>query len=200
MYHASLLLLHHAGPARNWEGERMYGHWFDGDGMISKVVFKDGRVYAQNRFVSTDSWDPNAPEGERAAGTRRPWTPRPGGWRKNVFKQTGNLANTSVMVKGGKLYALYEGGKPTEIDPVTLETVGESDLGGIQVGKSDEAFYSAHPTTDRDTGETFNIGMGGAKGALEITKLSPDGVLQKSATYTPPASLFWHDNTITDEF
>ncbi|CBN76892.1 carotenoid oxygenase [Ectocarpus siliculosus] len=182
------------GPARNWEGERMYGHWFDGDGMISKVVFKDGRVYAQNRFVSTDSWDPNAPEGKRAAGTRRPWTPRPGGWRKNVLKQTGNLANTSVMVKGGKLYALYEGGKPTEIDPVTLETLGERDLGGIQ------AFYSAHPTTDRDTGETFNIGIGGAKGALEITKLSPDGVLQKSTTYTPPASLFWHDNTITDEF
>lgn len=100
-------------------------------------------MYAQNRFVSTDSWDPNAPEGERAAGTRRPWTPRPGGWRKNVFKQTGNLANTSVMVKGGKLYALYEGGKPTEIDPVTLETLGERDLGGIQVGKADEVF--AHP-------------------------------------------------------
>lgn len=65
---------------------------------------------------------------------------------------------------------------------------------------SHQAFYSAHPTTDRDTGETFNIGIGGAKGALEITKLSPDGVLQKSASYTPPASLFWHDNTITDEF
>lgn len=42
--------------------------------------------------------------------------------------------------------------------------------------------------------------MGLSKGALEITKLSPDGVLQKSASYTPPASLFWHDNTITDEF
>lgn len=37
MYHAALLLLHHTGPARNWEGERMYGHWFDGDGMVGKV-------------------------------------------------------------------------------------------------------------------------------------------------------------------
>lgn len=100
-------------------------------------------MYAQNRYVSIDSWDPNAPEGERAAGARRPWTPRPGGWRKNVFRQTGNLANTSVMVKGGKLYALYEGGKPTEIDPVTLETLGERDLGGIQVVKADGVY--THP-------------------------------------------------------
>lgn len=96
-------------------------------------MFKDGRVYAQNRFVSTDIWDPDAPEGEGAAGAARAWTSRPGGWRKNVFKLPGNPVNTSVMVKGGKLYALCEGGKPVEMDPVTLETLGVSDLGGIQV-------------------------------------------------------------------
>lgn len=89
-------------------------------------------MYAQNRFVSTDAWDPDAPEGERACAVRG-WTPRPGGWRKNVFKLTTNPANTSVMVKGGKFFALCEGGKPVEMDPVTLDTLGENDLGGIQV-------------------------------------------------------------------
>lgn len=99
---------------------------------VDQVVFKDGRVYAQNRFVSTDVWDPSAPEGERAAGAVRVWTPRPGGWLKNVFKLPANPVNTSVMFKGGKLFALCEGGKPVEMDPVTLDTLGESDLGGIQ--------------------------------------------------------------------
>lgn len=83
---------------------------------------------------------------------------------------------------------------------LSSSTVQWHDAPILSAALSPQAFYSAHPTTDRDTGETFNIGIGGAKGALEITKLSPDGVLQKSATYTPPASLFWHDNTITDEF
>lgn len=99
----------------------------------TKVVFKDGRVFAQNRFVSTGVWDPNAPEGQGSAGARRGWTPRPGGWLKNAFRLPGNPVNTSVMVKGGKLYALCEGGKPVEMDPVTLETLGERDLGGLKV-------------------------------------------------------------------
>lgn len=63
----------------------------------------------------------------------RVWTPRPGGWLKNIFNPPVSVRNTSVMIKGGKLYALFEGGKPAEIDPMTLETLGESDLGGIQV-------------------------------------------------------------------
>eukprot|EP00904_Undaria_pinnatifida_P007140 jgi/Undpi1/3556/HiC_scaffold_16.g06928.m1 len=161
---------------------------------IFKVVFKDGRVYAQNRFVATDSWDPDAPEGKGSAGAVRGWTRRPGGWLKNVFKLPAKTLNTSVMLKGGKLYALGEGSKPSEIDPVTLETLAESDLGGIQ------AFYSAHPSTDVLTGETFNIGIGGEKGAIEVSRLYPNGTLDKSSSFVPPASAFWHDNTITDEY
>lgn len=111
-----------------------------------------------------------------------------------MLKPMGNTLNTNVMVKGGRLYALYEASKPAELDPVTLETLGESDLGGIQ------ALYSAHPTTDPATGETFNIGTGGAKGALELTRLSPDGTLEQSASFTPPAVLYWHDNTLTKDF
>ena len=90
-------------------------------------------MYAQNRFVDSDSWDSSAPEGRGSARIPRAWTPRPGGWLKNVFKLPGNVRNTSVMIMGGKLYALCEAGKPVEIDPLTLETLQENDLGGIQV-------------------------------------------------------------------
>ncbi|CAN0106647.1 unnamed protein product [Laminaria digitata] len=107
--------------------------------------------------------------------------------------------NTNVMLKGGKLYALSEGSKPSEMDPVTLETLAESDLGGIQVTPR-IGFYSALPKTDVSTGETFNIGIGGKKGAVEVTRLSPNGTLDKSASFIPPAALFWHDNAITEEY
>lgn len=65
---------------------------------------------------------------------------------------------------------------------------------------SKQSYFSAHPTTDVSTGETFNIGIGGKKGAVEVMRLSPDGTLDKSTSFTPPASLFWHDNTITEEY
>lgn len=64
----------------------------------------------------------------------------------------------------------------------------------------EQAFYSAHPTTDVQTGETFNIGIGGSGGSVELTRLSPDGVVEKSSSFTPPASLFWHDNGLTSEY
>ena len=40
-----------------------------------------------------------------------------------------NLANTNAVAWGGKLLALYEAGVPILLDPHTLETVGEYDLG-----------------------------------------------------------------------
>ena len=31
-------------------------------------------------------------------------------------------------------------------------------------------------------------------------RLSPDGTLDESASFIPPAVIFWHDNTITEEY
>lgn len=107
--------------------------YFEHISVFLQVVFNHGKVYVQNRFVSTEGWDPDAPEGRRSAGAVRAWTARPGGWLKNVLRLPVSMRNTNVMVEGGKLYALYEGGKPTEMDPVTLDTLGERDLGGIKV-------------------------------------------------------------------
>ena len=51
-----------------------------------------------------------------------------------------------------------------------------------------------------NTGKTFNIGIGGAKGTVEVTRLSADGSFEKSASFTPPTSLYWHDNAVTEEY
>ena len=56
---------------------------------------------------------------------------RDGGPIANAFDlHQKNLANTNIMAWGGKVYALYEAGRPVELDPETLETLGESSLDG----------------------------------------------------------------------
>ncbi len=47
-------------------------HPFDGDGMIHKVSFRDGKVSYANRFVRTEAWRPSS----RRAGRCGP------GWRR----------------------------------------------------------------------------------------------------------------------
>ena len=40
-----------------------------------------------------------------------------------------NTANTNIIVHGGKLLALMEGAPAVELDPRTLETLGEEHYG-----------------------------------------------------------------------
>lgn len=54
--------------------------------------------------------------------------------------------------------------------------------------------------TDPSTGETFSIALGGKNGALEITRVSSDGTLDKSALYVNPTSTIWHDTKLTEEY
>ena len=63
---------------------------------------------------------------------------------------------SSFSTTRGKLLALYEGGRPWQLDPDTLETVGEYDFDGELKGGYT---YSAHPTWDPATGELFNFGI-----------------------------------------
>ena len=42
-----------------------------------------------------------------------------------------NTANTQVISFGGKVLALFEAGLPHRLDPSTLETLGEDDMGGV---------------------------------------------------------------------
>lgn len=61
-----------------------------------------------------------------------------------------NVANTHVLFMGdNELYALWEAGVPFQIDPTTLETVGESSLyGAINDGDIANNRYAAHYKID----------------------------------------------------
>ena len=116
-------------------GGQRFAHILDGDGFVSALDFlppldeaedADGQKRAQvqyrGRFVETEGF-----LREQTADTilyRNVFgTERKGGALANAFDiHLKNPANHNVMEWGGRLLALWDGGEPYELDPLTLET------------------------------------------------------------------------------
>ena len=179
---------------RNSIGGQKFGHWFDGDGMINAVTLNNGKVHYQNRYVRTEKFVRES-EAQRIL-YRGVGTQVPGGMLKNMFRTPGNAANTNVILHGGKLLALWEGGKPYELDPATLETIGEYDFGGgIKSGQP----FSAHPRLDPRTGDLYNFGVFGVpKPKLHFYRVNAQGdVVANNSQYVGDYAMC-HDFVITD--
>jgi all-trans-8'-apo-beta-carotenal 15,15'-oxygenase len=115
---------------------------------------------------------------------------------KNMFRTPGNAANTSVILHGGKLLALWEGGKPWELDPATLETIGEYNYEG---GLSASQPFSAHPRLDPRSGTLFNFGVFGVpKPKLHFYRVGANGRLLANTSRYVGDYAMCHDFAITD--
>lgn len=175
------------GPAKFRRPGGSVGHWFDGDGMVRKFQIADGEARITARFVDTVKRRHDAAAGAvitpgfgTAAGPGAVLT----------GPDDANAANTSVMMAGGELWALWEGGSPTVLDPATLETRGfktlRPDLKGMP--------FLAHPRVQPD-GTVWNLGLSGRRAV--VWKLAPDGALQKAEVITLPRASYMHDFTAT---
>lgn len=198
------------GPGRQRIGDTKYGHWFDGDGMLCAFSFDpDGeqgangpRVRFKNRYVRTPKYiDETQAQDVRYRGFG---TQLPGGLRKNFGKASGNPANTNTIWHGGHLLALYEGGKPWELDPATLETKGEFTYDGAL--KKPEVF-SAHGKVHPGTGDYISFGAGvsgiglkGLKPCLHVYRINPAGDLYKRSAVPLDTFPFCHDFALTDRY
>ena len=141
-------VLYRCGPARFSIGGEPYLHWFDADGAVAAVRFEGSRVDAAVRTVAT-RWLRK----EQAANRQlyRSYAQLGRGWRRWLTLPK-NPANISVMPLGEQVLALWEAGLPIALDPSTLETRGETTLGG-SIGPT----FSAHP---HRVGKTlFNFGV-----------------------------------------
>jgi len=192
-------VLYRNGPGKfGVNGERVQ-HVLDADGLIVQVTFPpprngEPRQFAfRSRFVETEFMkDEEESQKFLYRGTfgtgpsgfleppknglnEDPWQePLPSKIVGNAFKtDIKNSANTQVISFGGKVLALFEAGLPHRIDPNTLETLGEDDLGGtlprgtpVKVGQIGDfeipeeflpdflggAAHTAHPQMCPDTG------------------------------------------------
>ncbi len=182
-----------------------YDHPFDGDGMISKFRFEHGKVFYSNRYVRTEEFVEEEQAGKmlyRSFGTNLP-----GGIWKNFFKmQFKNAANTNVILHGGKLMALWEGGLPHTLDPETLETKGRDTLNGVLENNfsridhmiAPELPFSAHPKIDAKTDKLYNFGTApGTKQRLVLYVVEPDGTARIDRAIPMDGLSFTHDFVLT---
>ena len=190
------------GPGRQQIGGQPFGHWFDGDGMLSAFSFLDGDVFFKNRYVRTPKYIEET-EAQRIL-YRGFGTMIPGGIKANVGRYPANPANTSVIYHGDHLLACNEGGRPWKVRADTLETVGEFNFDG-QLGRSN--VFSAHAKLHRTTGDLINFGPGfggvgrkGPKAVINIYRIDPTGTLTKKGKLPLEGSPFAHDFVITDRY
>jgi all-trans-8'-apo-beta-carotenal 15,15'-oxygenase len=185
--------LYRNGPGKNEVGGKPYAHLFDGDAMLSQFVLDGESVRYRNRYVRTTHY-----LAERAADRplmRGYGQQRPGGLLRNAFREPANVANINVTYHSGNLLALWEGGRPWQLDPDTLETIGEYDFDGeLKGGYS----YSAHPTWDPSTGELFNFGIQfGPRTRLRTYKVDAGGRMHHLRPVTLPFPTLNHDCALT---
>lgn len=177
------------GPGRFGRGDRRYHHWLDGDGLVTRVGFRDGAADATSRFVRSRKWLDEEEAGEalyRTFGTA---------WEGDRLRRGIALegpVNVSVWRWRDTLLAFGEQGLPYELDPASLETRGEFTFGGRLNAVSP---LSAHPHFDPVTGELFNFGISFAKRNPNLTlyRFLPDGRLAYRTRLPMPYPASVHD-------
>jgi len=175
------------GPGLMQRAGRRYEHWFDGDGLVQAWHIEAGKVSHRARFVQTEKF-----RAEQQAG--RFLLPAFGTAIKAERPLRGpdsvNAANTSVMLQGEALYALWEGGSAYELDPLTLDTrkpkVWSDELRGMP--------FSAHPKVEPD-GTVWNFGS--ANGHLAVYQLSARGQVLRHGLLDAVAPAMLHDFAVS---
>ena len=179
--------LYRNGPAKFRRGDSAAGHWFDGDGLVRKFRVRDGKATLAARFVDTPK---RRLESKLNAIVQPGFGTAPGAQAVVNGPDDCNSANTSVMVSGGQLLALWEGGSPVIMDPETLETKG------FKTYRRDlkQMPFLAHPRVEPD-GTVWNLG-GNGKGTF-VWKLNPDGSLANAKMVPLDRNSYFHDFTAT---
>jgi len=179
--------LYRVGPGSFAVGGEPFGHWFDGDGVVTAVRLRNGGAEGACRFVDSR---------ERAAEQRL---------GRRVFRGFGTPAhhpaaarvkqpvNVGAMRWGGGLYALGEGAKPHALEEDTLRTVGESDLGGAL-----QSAFAAHPHRVEARRASYNFGVRyGRTLSLDVIELPDAGPARLLCTVPMRSPRYLHDFAVT---
>ncbi len=187
-------VLYRNGPARLERGGQRMGHWFDGDGAVLRVQIQPGRAIATYRYVHTAGYDAETTS-DRLLYANYGSTP-PGPWWERFGKPIKNVANTSVLVMGDRLLALWEGGAPHALDLETLETLGEAPPEGVSPQP-----YSAHPKRDAASGEVYNFGIEfGRQARLHLFRHGANGRAIATAAHDLPGIPLIHDFALVGRY
>lgn len=189
--------LYRNGPGLFENLGHRYRHWFDGDALVAALRLDGGRVQGALRLLDTPGLLEERRRGRAyfgGYGTRAPGGFNPIRAFRTARGQGKNPANTSMMSWGERLFALCEAGRPLEIDPDSLASLGESDLGGVLPGS-----FSAHPHRRASDGAMVNVGIRiGRPSELDLVLLRTDGAAKRLASVTLPYPTMVHDFALTE--
>lgn len=184
--------LYRTGPGVYERFGRRVGHPFEADGVMSAVRFDgSGGAVAATAVVQARGYREEEARGHLIYSTgahpfRRLWAQLRG-----RGKATGN---TSMWSHDGVLYALMEGAGPVEIDPDSLSTIAESDLGGV-IPRA----FSAHPHRVASLRTSFNFGVRfGRTMLIDLFSLPDQGRPERLTTVEMPHNLLVHDFVVTE--
>jgi carotenoid cleavage dioxygenase-like enzyme len=177
--------LYRNGPGRLQRGGQRVNHWFDGDGAILAVHFREGKARSLYRYVQTQGYQQESEAGRFLWGGYG-MTP-PGPLWTRWGKPPKNAANTSVLALQDRLLTLWEAGRPHRLDLDTLQTLGLDDL-------APQTPYSAHPKRDPASGEIYNFGVSfGVSATLNLYRSNAGGELLQQRQIPLPGFPFVHD-------
>lgn len=168
---------------------------FNGDGMIGRFHFHEGRCDFRQRWAKTDKWKLENAAGKGLFGAyRNPLTDD-----ESVRGQIRGTANTNAFVFAGKLWALKEDSPALAMDPASMETAGYERFGGRMTGQT----FTAHPKIDPATGNMVAIGYaasGLCSDDVTYMEVSPEGELVREVWFKAPYYCMMHDFGITEDY
>jgi all-trans-8'-apo-beta-carotenal 15,15'-oxygenase len=186
--------LYRNGAARFSLGNTRHTHWFDGNGMVQAFHFGDGKASHRGVMLRT----PKLVEEDKAghfiyAGFGTAMSDSKPVDRPDMV----NTANINMLsMNGGQdLYALWEGGSATQLDPKTLAIKGFKAWSPETAG----APFSAHPRRAPD-GTLWNFGYAPRSGKLIIYEIDASSKLKRQTIIDAPQADMVHDFAITENY
>lgn len=179
--------LYRIGPARFRRPGGSAGHWLDGDGLVRLFRIAHGEASLAARFVDTPKRRrDDAARAVVSAGYDTPARPpAPAG-----LDDKANAANAGLLMAGDALWALWDRGSPTLLDPETLATRGPATL---RPDLAHAPFLSR--TRTEPGGETWGLGAD-ADGAI-VWRLDSGGALISADRIDLPVAALVQDFTAT---
>jgi carotenoid cleavage dioxygenase-like enzyme len=169
--------------------------YFNADGMVAMFRFENGYADFRSRYVRTPRFLAEREARRSLFGAyRNSYTDDP-----SVAGLSRGLANTNVYWHAGRLLASKEDSPPVQIDPDTLDTVGEftwdGDLSSLTA--------TAHPKIDPRDGSLVFFGyMAKGEATRDIAYYEADatGRIVHEAWFEAPYSSMVHDWAVTQNF
>lgn len=182
--------LYRNGPGQFGQFGTRYKHPFEGDGAATAVRIEGGKATGASRVHATAGLLEERAARKMLYSFSAPWPRRVANMLRGRSK---NTANTNIITWQGRVFALVESSRPTEIDPRDLSTIGETDLEVI--GRA----FSAHPHRVEARKALYNFGVDyGRVTKLCMYELPDVGAARKLGEVALGGAPMLHDFIATD--